>query len=1758
MRQKGKGFLSIILAVIMVLGSASNLPLAGVFADGPSPGSASYQNEAAGPSPAVEGGQGEEAGPSWGLYRLAADEPANESGVYQIGTAAHLVWLAEEVNGGRPDVSAKLAADIDLGPIPEWTPIGSTPGNSFSGTFDGGCHKISRLSVTNDSYRGLFGYIGAGGTVKNLTISDSSVVGAGHLGLVAGSNAGTISGIAVEDSEVATLAKQTNLGGIAGINSGTVTACANISAAVTQTEAADGSSAGTGGIVGANTGTVSFSFNKAEVKNGNNDNYNGFNAGIAGFNGIGGTIASCYNAGKIGMAYRSGGIAGANSGTIANSYNIGTVNEGGYAGRGGGISVTGTASNVTNSYYLDSSIVSSANFGTAKTEAELKAMAADLGGAFDNDLAPQINGGYPVLKWQNPSAEYGVSLTAKPAGAEVSFGPGGGPAIAPDSSAGGVYTFKALPRGSYEYAVSEDGGDYVRQAGAIDISYSDVNMVIELERRLYPVEFSVSPQDATVSITEEGYEQSKSAAGGSASFELPMGAYTYAVDRFGFIGQTGTVTVAKGDGAGTVTKVLAESEKHNVTFAVNVPEAIVTVTHPADGVQAPASANSYNLYVGNTYSYTVKCKGYVTQTGTATIGGSDESIQITLLEGITAWDGESKSEPALVDGVYQIFDAEELAWFRDKANSQLKLGSGSNAANIANNSTSSNISAILRSDIDLGGCEWLPIGTYVNDQSSYWGVPYGYAGTFDGNGHAIRGLSITTGANGSGLFGCVFAGTVKNLTVAGSVFGGQYSGGIAGIAYGGGSTSSLTPAPATGSTISNCANYVDVSTGRSGANAFIGGIAGSIGNHGYSKEAGLIEYCTNYGTVNGGETNSYIGGIVGDGAYGVSVRNCGNEGAVSGLGNVGGIAGDSAIPISGCYNAGAITGADAASSSASRTGGIAGGSANAIENSYNTGAVAGKTDIGGIVGLLKNTSADSAAAVRNSYNAGAISKPGGASATSGAIAGGKSGAYKAVFNTYYLDTAAANGIGSNAHAEDSAVSKTAAELKGADVLEALGSQFGSDLPTPVNGGYPILKWQGAEAADTAVDIDAIGLSAPATGAPAQTAVSTPQYTGTVSWAPALPPNGSFAAEVAYTATIALTARDGYTFDGVPADFFKVDGAATVSNAAGSGEVTAVFPATRALAGITVKLRAQSGFEFLYTSENLAVAEGLAAQYGFSNAAAVPPGTITALDALVAAHAARYGAAFTAETAAGYLTMNGGSPQAFFGNNETGKYSGFAINHAYPMISGAGYTVNEAPVSEGDVIDFFYYEDASWMDYLTWFADAAGNAVDSLTVDQGEEFTLKIKGFMYMGGYASPPPEDIYNEGEGMLQVFAAGDEGNILGDVRSAAGITLSFDEAGVYRLTAQGFESDNDALIVPPFIVVNVVEGGAPADAPVSISAIPGIGSPAYGKTAPISMVTAQYTGTVAWSPAIPAGGSFAADTAYTATITLAARPGYTFEGVAADFFTVDGLRGENAAGSGTVTVAFPATGPAPQQPADAAEARGGALGYLKAAVSAPTFADIGGEWTIIALARSGYTDTVYYDGYYSRVLAAIAGREAKLDADKSTENSRLILALTSLGIDAASVGGKDLVAPLLSDMAWVTKQGINGAIYALLAVDSGGYAQTGVQADAQADVQTGAQAGRQADAQASVQADAQAGAQADTRADAQMGVQADTQTGAQALVDHIVNNKAGAGWALAGQVPAVDITAMAIQALAPHYEQPAVKAAVDSALGWLAAQDV
>ncbi|MCL1808704.1 MAG: S-layer homology domain-containing protein [Clostridiales bacterium] len=975
------------------------------------------------------------------------EEPQLVDGFYQIESAKDLAWFTDKVNGGETNISAKLVADIELDPSEDWTPIGEASANSFTGTFDGNGKTISGMSITinngsgslSDSYKGLFGHVGAAGTVKNFTVagstvsnSNSSASNAAYLGLVAGTSAGTISFVTVDNSTV--VGKQ-NIGGIAGQNTGTVIGCANLGAAVTQTTINDN---GIGGIVGANSGTVSYCLSNASVASLHDSDIDGYFGGIAGNNTGSGTIESCYNTGRIVRGYRSGGIAGVNSGSISNSYNTGSVNENGNSSRGGGIAVTGGAAE--NCYYLDASIATSTSYGTPKTAGELKAMAKELGGAFDPDFTENpVNGGYPILKWQNPGTDYCVTLSAAPANADVVFRLKGGAAIAPDAATGGTYVFTGLAAGTYEYAVSEDDGDYVQETGEIFVGYADVSKTVTLERRLYEAVFSVTPEGAMVSITDNGFEQSKAAADGTASFKLPMGQYAYAVDKFGYIGQTGAFTVSKGTGAAPVTVNLAESVKYNLTFNVEPASAVVAVSHSTDGMQTPASGSTYSLYEGNAYNYTVKCKGYVTQSGTVTIGAGDDAIDISLLEGITVWDGVTTEEPTLAGGVYQIADGEELAWFRDKVNSEIVIGSS------ASNSKSSDLSAVLLSDIDLGGNEWMPIGTY--GQVSY-SVVCGYTGIFDGNGFTISGLSVTTGTGGTGLFGTAFAGAVvKGLTVVGEIKSGQYCGGIA--AY------------ASAATITDCTSYVDITVTKAGSGrSFAGGIAGYMGDPNYYYTRTLIEHCVNYGAIDGlGDTNSWVGGIAGSASYGIGIKNCGNEGSVTGCDRVGGIVGDGALPVSGCYNTGSVASPTVGSSA----GGIAGFANKLNDSCYNTGNVNGAGKAGGIVGELHS---GYGGMIANCYSIGPVSSSGtGATDTSGAIAGykgddgttGTDPKGATVANSYYLEGSVAAGIGYNAHAGDMAAAKSEPELKSLDMAAALGSAFASGGDQ--NNGYPILAWQ---------------------------------------------------------------------------------------------------------------------------------------------------------------------------------------------------------------------------------------------------------------------------------------------------------------------------------------------------------------------------------------------------------------------------------------------------------------------------------------------------------------------------------------------------------------------------------------------------------------------------------------------------------------------------------------------------------------------------
>ena len=200
------------------------------------------------------------------------------------------------------------------------------------------------------------------------------------------------------------------------------------------------------------------------------------------------------------------------------------------------------------------------------------------------------------------------------------------------------------------------------------------------------------------------------------------------------------------------------------------------------------------------------------------------------------------------------------------------------------------------------------------------------------------------------------------------------------------------------------------------------------------------------------------------------------------------------------------------------------------------------------------------------------------------------------------------------------------------------------------------------------------------------------------------------------------------------------------------------------------------------------------------------------------------------------------------------------------------------------------------------------------------------------------------------------------------------------------------------------------------------------------------------------------------------------------------------------TLTVAKPA-GP------DVQEAYKTTGDYLSGK-GTPIVGSIGGEWMTIGLARSGRTvPEGYYDNAVAYVKAKINTTTNRLDRNKSTDNARLILALTAIGKDVTDVGGFDLLAGL-DDMKYVKRQGTNGPVWTLIALDSHDYTPAG-----------------------SVTRDA--------------------------LVETILSLQKDSGaWYInsTNTTDDVDMTAMAIQALAPYYKtNEAVKTAVDEALTWL-----
>lgn len=167
-----------------------------------------------------------------------------------------------------------------------------------------------------------------------------------------------------------------------------------------------------------------------------------------------------------------------------------------------------------------------------------------------------------------------------------------------------------------------------------------------------------------------------------------------------------------------------------------------------------------------------------------------------------------------------------------------------------------------------------------------------------------------------------------------------------------------------------------------------------------------------------------------------------------------------------------------------------------------------------------------------------------------------------------------------------------------------------------------------------------------------------------------------------------------------------------------------------------------------------------------------------------------------------------------------------------------------------------------------------------------------------------------------------------------------------------------------------------------------------------------------------------------------------------------------------------------------------------------------IGGEWAVIGLARSGKITADYAKNHIKNITEYVANiGSAKLHRTKSTENSRVVLALTSLGQDVTNISGYNLLSPLY-DFEYVKKQGLNGPMWALIALDSGDYKIPDI------DIVN--------------------------------------LTTRENLIEYILESRTSqGGWGLGSDEPYIDYTAMAVTALSPYYNtNDDVKKAVDTAL--------
>lgn len=986
-------------------------------------------------------------------------KPQKDGETYLISNSYELAWFRDEVNKGKYTLNARLTENINLGGHP-WTAISKDTDGKFAtgykGTFDGNSKTISGLNPANEAipnYKGepvlqsagLFGCVYTGAVVKNLTVEGELQAGKYAGGITAVLAGGTIQNcvnrVAITLKEGVTDGYA--IGGITGYlynytdKSSHIVGCRNEAAIDIGAYGRN-----IGGIVG--SGSYG-----AEIENCGNSGAITSKDSTGGIMGSGSVpITACYNTGTITAAGDDiGGIAGYTSQEIKNCYNTGAVTGTGAKNGVGGI--VGRLSSAVSSY-SNGKITGCLNTGavtaTSGTAAgaivgqKTTANAAITRSYFKAGTCTQAIGGNPADGDEAAlatEAECGSKRLIGLLGGAFAAGsdgkltlnwqdPAAKPVVTFVTPEGAAVTIEGqtpaepgvfvLENGTYGYSVSKQG--YNTATGSVTVNGESQRVDVNLGVETFSVTFNVTTPGAKITVTDAAGETIQPTAENANVYSLPNGEYHYTVSKLGCTSATGDFTVA--GAAQTVGPIeLAGAQLYTVTLTftddenASVTPASVTVKHADESVEPNAAGSfTYSLPDG-TYTYIVDDARYYKVEATFTVSGKDATIAVQL-ETNKTWNGTDKTPVTPTDGVYEISTAAELAWFADQVNA-------------GNTAYHARLTANIYVNYGQTSNTWTPIGDYSHM----------YTGTFDGNGKSVYGLTAA-------LFGYTGEGAlVKNVTVYGSNHAADDKdtapkGGISNQAYG---------------SFEGCVSYMTISAKWS----VVGGIVGRL------YAAGHITDCANYGAISSNWTGA-------------------DQNSPTYVAEVGGIAGSSSGPITRSFNAGAVT---VAQKGYGGVGGIAGVlKSAAISDCYNTGTITGPSRTAGIVSIANDTAS---AIVKNCYNTGKIvsvstSTNPACGTIAGTIANSNGDPIGSVENCYFLKGTYSYTSGSTVHTDEmvgypldkgEANCKLASEMKldaFAITLSPTDKTFNVDAEN-INGGFPVLKWQGGRAPQVTQDAE---------------------------------------------------------------------------------------------------------------------------------------------------------------------------------------------------------------------------------------------------------------------------------------------------------------------------------------------------------------------------------------------------------------------------------------------------------------------------------------------------------------------------------------------------------------------------------------------------------------------------------------------------------------------------------------------------------------